>query len=1092
MVVTVEVIDAVQRTLEQDGLLQSLKAQLRSSVLRIVKQSGERITASNPNLNFVRSFEGAPIIQLVRDILVHLNLRETVLVFDAETGYEEIEGREFETFLQKLGITKSNKNGSYLEQLVQNTLQGPKPSIPHAASREEQVNSKGPSPTIHQSRSMSRSSEEKFTPSPKELKSYLEDDDDDDLNIPDISSAINFSKFLNKSRAEQKEMMLGDDEPQSKPASSTIPNIPASQPKLEEKPVPIVEKRKSPTEHADEDFNNKYKNLLDDDDDDDFEIDDKFFANSKLLGGKKEPEISPVSAAVPTIPTKKEEAKEEVKKEVESEEEDDDDEEQSNPAVQEEESDSFVDDEEEVKYELPKRQSTADEAKITEPIAQRKDGFDSRAEDKQSKGYDNDYDEDYEDDVEEVIDEVQESFEEEEEDEIEQSRIETKPSILSKPSFDLEEKKDDSPKILPQRSRSREDDDDDDEPVFAASSQPKTFGSNSNNSNNLKVDAKVDNLPSIFGNKKPSSLAPLPDLKVPSRFGNNLKDLLTDDAKSFDSSSQGKLQSKKSEDSDKGPEFSEEELEEEEEFSQLDHDLSVNKSFESSRGPGGATGEESSFSQDIPQGKASNVQTKVVNSRYEETKETKEDTNSTSSMGNRANVSRLSQQSTIRSTRGWNDVDERRDNDFAMDEDEDDEETDQTELPYRGASFAPSIATIPGRGQRGGMQLQEADDVANLEFSSDQRHNADDSELHTSYRSNQEEDDDGHLQKNNEQKDDDGEIIIHHDEEEEFDDFEEEEEEEESTPAYQPRAAVKKEIEAPVKAFTTTNKIHEKKQQNEEDDEEEEEDEYNDDYGDDFENEEENLNNSRFSNKASNKGNPPATSNNNNNNNNSRKQEVEEDEEIEEIEEEIDEEDADKMSVGGQSESDDDDDGLGQRWAPKSKPGLTSSNSSLFRQQSGTLPTLNNNNNNKPANRGRYDFSKLNDDDDEDEDEDDNAYTFDLNRGSGSGSGRESKYQSKDEIQKRLKEIDQQVTSMEDEDEEGMLSNIKSTFGKNNTNNNNNNSRASSTASSLRKSSSDLRNLKDFDDRDEDSVASENLSVGDDDNSEEESFSVGH
>ncbi len=171
---------------------------------------------------------------------------------------------------------------------------------------------------------------------------------------------------------------------------------------------------------------------------------------------------------------------------------------------------------------------------------------------------------------------------------------------------------------------------------------------------------------------------------------------------------------------------------------------------------------------------------------------------------------------------------------------------------------------------------------------------------------------------------------------------------------------------------------------------------------------------------------------------------------------------------------------------------MTSSNSSLFRQQSGTLPTLNNNNNNKPANRGRYDFSKLNDDDDEDEDEDDNAYTFDLNRGSGSGSGRESKYQSKDEIQKRLKEIDQQVTSMEDEDEEGMLSNIKSTFGKNNTNNNNNNSRASSTASSLRKSSSDLRNLKDFDDRDEDSVASENLSVGDDDNSEEESFSVGH
>lgn len=810
--------------------------------------------------------------------------------------------------MQKLGITKSNKNGSYLEQLVQNTLQGPKPSIPHAASREEPVSSKGPSPTIHQSRSMSRSSEEKFTPSPKELKSYLEDDDDDDLNIPDISSAINFSKFLNKSRAEQKEMMLGDDEPQSKPAlSSTIPKIPISQPKLEEKPVPIVEKRKSPTElnaNADEDFNNKYKNLLDDDDDDDFEIDDKFFANSKLLGGKKEPEIAPVSSAVPAIPSKREEAKEEVKNEVESEEEDNDEEEESNPAVQEEESDSFVDDEEEVKYELPKRQSTVDEAKVTEPVAQRKDGLESRAEEKQSKGYNNDYDDDYEDDVEEVIDEVQESFEEEEEDEIEQSRIETKPSILSKPSFDLEEKKDDSPKILPQRSRSREDDDDDDEPVFASSSQAKTFGSNSNNSNNLKVDAKVDNLPSVFGNKKPS-LAPLPDLKVPSRFGNNLKDLLTDDAKSFDSSSQGKLQSKKSEDSDKGPEFSEEELEEEEEFSQLDHDLSVNKSFESSRGgQGGATGEESSFSQDISQGKASNVQTKVVNSRYEETKEMKEDTNSTSSLGNRANVSRLSQQSTIRSTRGWNDVDERRDNDFVMDEDEDDEETDQTELPYRGASFAPSTATIPGRGQRGGMQLQEADDVANLEFSGDQRNNADDSELHTSYRSNQEEDDDNHLQRNNDQKEDDGEIIIHHDEEEEFDDFEEEEEEEESTPAYQPRAAIKKESEAPVKAFTSTNKIPEKKQQNEEDDEEEEEDEYNDDYGDDFENEEENLNNSRLSNKASNKGNPPSSSINNNNNN-SRKQEVEEDEEIEEIEEEIDEEeDVDKMSVGGQVSDD--------------------------------------------------------------------------------------------------------------------------------------------------------------------------------------------
>jgi hypothetical protein len=54
---------------------------------------------------------------------------------------------------------------------------------------------------------------------------------------------------------------------------------------------------------------------------------------------------------------------------------------------------------------------------------------------------------------------------------------------------------------------------------------------------------------------------------------------------------------------------------------------------------------------------------------------------------------------------------------------------------------------------------------------------------------------------------------------------------------------------------------------------------------------------------------------------------------------------------------------------------MTNSNSSMFRQRSGPLPTVNQN---KPAaggGGGRYNFSNLNDDSDEEED---NAYAFDA------------------------------------------------------------------------------------------------------------------
>jgi hypothetical protein len=99
-----EVIDALQRSLEKEGVLQSLRAQLRASVFRIISKGGQnhknlklqKFMASSDGKNsemitaviilLFSSQIGKIVLQLVQELLLNLNLTETLAVFEAETG----------------------------------------------------------------------------------------------------------------------------------------------------------------------------------------------------------------------------------------------------------------------------------------------------------------------------------------------------------------------------------------------------------------------------------------------------------------------------------------------------------------------------------------------------------------------------------------------------------------------------------------------------------------------------------------------------------------------------------------------------------------------------------------------------------------------------------------------------------------------------------------------------------------------------------------------------------------------------------------------------------------------------------------------
>ena len=108
MTVSTEIVDAVQQLLEKEGVLQSIRAQLRSSVINALatkdgerrasktvefagKESGEsfrkEVSSTSAKFTFrLLTFLGRGSILCVMDLLQKLNLRETMAVFEAEVG----------------------------------------------------------------------------------------------------------------------------------------------------------------------------------------------------------------------------------------------------------------------------------------------------------------------------------------------------------------------------------------------------------------------------------------------------------------------------------------------------------------------------------------------------------------------------------------------------------------------------------------------------------------------------------------------------------------------------------------------------------------------------------------------------------------------------------------------------------------------------------------------------------------------------------------------------------------------------------------------------------------------------------------------
>ena len=89
---TAEVINAVQQLLETEGVLQSIRAQLRASVITALnsKSSDRKISKAN---EFLATETGRASMLCVMDLLQKLNLRESLSVFEAEIGISHVQLR---------------------------------------------------------------------------------------------------------------------------------------------------------------------------------------------------------------------------------------------------------------------------------------------------------------------------------------------------------------------------------------------------------------------------------------------------------------------------------------------------------------------------------------------------------------------------------------------------------------------------------------------------------------------------------------------------------------------------------------------------------------------------------------------------------------------------------------------------------------------------------------------------------------------------------------------------------------------------------------------------------------------------------------
>ncbi|XP_078586033.1 uncharacterized protein LOC144867874 [Branchiostoma floridae x Branchiostoma japonicum] len=106
-----ELRDLVAQTLETNGVLGKIRAQLRASVFLALEEQGALESKSqlvNQDLKkFLNTKEGRMVAALVREFLIHFNLDYSLAVFDPETNFgEKYEGRD--ALARELNVLESD------------------------------------------------------------------------------------------------------------------------------------------------------------------------------------------------------------------------------------------------------------------------------------------------------------------------------------------------------------------------------------------------------------------------------------------------------------------------------------------------------------------------------------------------------------------------------------------------------------------------------------------------------------------------------------------------------------------------------------------------------------------------------------------------------------------------------------------------------------------------------------------------------------------------------------------------------------------------------------------------------------------------
>lgn len=118
----IEIVDAVQRSLESDGTLQSIRNQIRVKVAGLISSSAPSSALAKDSSNtskiqseFSRSENGKIALLLVKDLLKALELRKTLGAFEEEINFGTIPERSTDS----LKLSDHSQHTILLEKLVQ-------------------------------------------------------------------------------------------------------------------------------------------------------------------------------------------------------------------------------------------------------------------------------------------------------------------------------------------------------------------------------------------------------------------------------------------------------------------------------------------------------------------------------------------------------------------------------------------------------------------------------------------------------------------------------------------------------------------------------------------------------------------------------------------------------------------------------------------------------------------------------------------------------------------------------------------------------------------------------------------------------------